>query len=481
MQGVTVAAGLSEIAARMDRLATSRYLWRLVVLLSLGGFFEMYDLLMTAYVSPGLYSSGTFREGREAVLGLSDQAAFAASTFAGLWVGTLALGALADRFGRRFIFTFSLLWYAAATLAMCAQHTAAEIFFWRFIAGIGIGVELVTIDTYLSELVPCRVRGKAFAICQGIQFCAVPLAALLSWLLILHKPLGMEGWRWVAAFPVLGAVIVWWIRRQLPESPRWLALQGRLEEARRLVSDIEERVSRDLGHALQPPVQVLAHAPPAACWRAIFRPPYRRYTLMLVVFNFFQTIGFYGFGNWVPKLISSQGIDITSSLKYAFIVAIVYPIGPFLFSLFADRFERKWQIVVAALCTATFGLLFAKQTDPGLIITLGVLITASQNLMSSAYHAYQAELFPTHLRARAIGFVYSFSRLSTALTSFMIAYFLHRFGTPGVFAFVAVSMLMVIVAIGGFGPATGGRSLEEIQSGECKLRKEPCSAVQPAR
>jgi hypothetical protein len=142
--------------------------------------------------------------------------------------------------------------------------------------------------------------------------------------------------------------------------------------------------------------------------------------------------------------------------------SVAYPIGPLLCLGLADRFERKWQIVAAAAGTATFGLLFVAQTAPLAIIGLGVLITLSNNLLSYAYHAYQAELFPTRIRARAVGFVYSWSRLSTVFTSLMIGFFLDRFGTPGVFGFIAASMAVVCVSIGAFGPLTRSLALEEI-------------------
>jgi putative MFS transporter len=143
-------------------------------------------------------------------------------------------------------------------------------------------------------------------------------------------------------------------------------------------------------------------------------------------------------------------------------VAISYPIAPLCFTFFADRFERKWQIVTAAIGIAVSGLLFAKQSSAVMLIACGVLITISNQLMSYSFHAYQAELFPTRVRARAVGFVYSFSRLSTVFTSFMIAFFLQRFGTAGVFAFIAASMVIVVLAIGIFGPRTRGLALEEI-------------------
>ena len=113
--------------------------------------------------------------------------------FSGLFVGTALVSFVADRFGRRTIFTYSLLWYTAASAVMAFQHHAFGLNLWRFVSGIGVGVELVTIDTYLSELVPANLRGRAFAINQAIQFCAVPMVALLAWLLVPRAPLS-DGW-----------------------------------------------------------------------------------------------------------------------------------------------------------------------------------------------------------------------------------------------------------------------------------------------
>jgi putative MFS transporter len=475
--------GAAAITARLDRLPPSRHVWRLVVLLSLGGCFEMYDLFLTAYVSPGLIRSGIFREGEKGLFGLSDQATFAAVTFAGLFVGTLVFAPVADHFGRRAVFTYSLLWYAAANVVMALQDTRAGIDLWRFLAGVGIGVELVTIDSYLTELVPKSLRGRAFAVNQSIQFTAVPLVALLSWLLIPLDPFGIAGWRWVVLFPVLGAVVVWWIRRAVPESPRWLAQHGRVGEAERITAALESRVAAELARPLPEPASPVAEAGGAG-FAEIWRPPYRGRTIMLAVFNFFQTIGFYGFGNWVPALLEAQGVSFTKSLEYSTIIAIAYPVAPLLCSLIADRLERKWQIVSAALGTSLFGLLFVRQSRPALLILFGVLITTSNNLLSYSYHAYQAELFPTRIRARAVGFVYSFSRLSTVFTSLLIALLLQRFGNEGVFGFIAFSMAVVMVSIGVFGPRTNGLALEEISGGQAtapprtdlERNRAPCGA-----
>jgi putative MFS transporter len=153
------------------------------------------------------------------------------------------------------------------------------------------------------------------------------------------------------------------------------------------------------------------------------------------------------------------------SLQYSAIIALAFPAGPFLFTLFADRFERKWQAVAAALGTAGFGLIFTLTRAPWAIIALGVAITLSNNLLSYSYHAYQAEVFPTSVRARAIGFVYSFSRLSTIFTSFLIAYLSANFGNPGVFTLIAISMVIAATAIG-FCPPTRGLLLEQISASD---------------
>jgi putative MFS transporter len=439
--------------------------WRLIVLVSLGGVFEFYDLMMTAYISPGLVRAGVFHLGRAGLFGQSDQAGFASATFFGLFLGTVLFARVADRFGRRTVFTASLIWYAVATLAMAASSSALAIDAWRLAAGVGIGVELVTIDAYVSELAPARLRGRAFAVNQAIQFTAVPAVALACWLLLPHSPLGLAGWRWVMLLGAAGAVVVWVIRAALPESPRWLERAGRLEEARAVMDRLEGLAGAGRStRAANVPVTIPAAHVEAGRLSEAFGPLYRRRTLMLVIFNIFQAIGFYGFGNWAPSLIAAQGHSVMSSLAYAGAIALAYPIGPLLCAPLADRFERKSLIIAAAVSTALLGLAFSGQSAPAAVIALGILLTTSNNLLSFAYHAYQSELYPTRIRARAVGFVYAWSRLSTVLSSFAIAGLLARFGPAGVFAFIAAAMAMVVASVGLLGPRTAGQDLDAISA-----------------
>jgi putative MFS transporter len=451
------------VAARLDRLPPSRYLRRLIVLLSLGGSFEFYELFFSAYIAPALYRSGIFAPTTTGFLDVHGFASFIASLFAGLLVGTFFFGRISDRFGRRTIFSFSLLWYSVCTLIMACQSTAAGLDVWRFFAGVGIGVELVTIDAYLSELAPAASRGRAFAFNQFISFLAVPFAALISWLLVPIRIGGIDGWRWVALVGASGAFFVWFIRRALPESPRWLEQQGQIDRAEALMNQIEDRVRAETQKDLPTPDLVVGeNIRGSGSWKEIWGAPYRQRTLMLIVFHILQSLGYYGFANWVPTLLLAKGINVTLTLRYTFFIAVASPLGPLVGWAFADKFERKWQCAWSALLIGVFGLLFARQVTASGIVLLGVLITLSSNWLSFASHAYQSELYPTRIRAQAVGFVYSWSRLSAIASSFVIAFALRKYGTLGVFVLIASGMAALFVVTGALGPRTNQRRLEEI-------------------
>jgi MFS transporter, putative metabolite:H+ symporter len=463
-----------DVGARLDRLPPTRYVWLLVGLVSFGAFFEIYDLALTAPLSLGLIAAGIFHRGAAGLLGFTDQATFAAATFAGLYVGTLAFSTVADRLGRRPIFTFALLWYAAATVVMGVQNSAFAIDLWRFVAGIGVGLELVAIDCYLAELVPKTVRGRAFAVSASLQFLSVPLGSVLAWLLIPGKHLGIDGWRWLAFVPAVGALLIWQVRRALPESPRWLEAHGRAVEADQVTSKIEQRVARDLGSELpqmHAPADAPVHAPTDAPMHApaeaisLWTPPYRRRTIVLIAFHLCQTIGYFGFANWLPTLLVSQGVEIGRSLAYGAVLALVPPVAPLVFSLFVDKLERKWMVAAGALLAAAAGLLLSRITQHSnfaLFTVIGAGVAIGNSLMSLSYHTYQSELFPTPIRARAVGFVYSFSRLSAIFSGYIIAATLDRAGSVGVFILISAAMVVVALTVGLFGPRTRGLALEQI-------------------
>ena len=273
------------------------------------------------------------------------------------------------------------------------------------------------------------------------------------------SPYGIEGWRWVVLIGAAASMIIWILRLYVPESPLWLARRGRYEEAVKILRTLEAKTG---AAAARPETR---NAPPAraatgAGYADLFRPPYLSLVVLFMVFNFCQAFGFYGFANWVPTLLVEKGITVTKSLQYSFIVAFAYPIAPLLAASFADRFERKWIICDASVAIIVFGMVFSQLTLPALLILCGVLLTAANMTMSYAYHAYQTEVFPTPIRARAAGLVYSMSRVSATFSGFIVAYMLREGGVGGVFGLITTAMVVVIVAIATFGPEVRGKPLD---------------------
>ena len=455
------APSAGEISARIDRLPPTRAVWVAILLLSAGMFFELYDLLFSAYIAPTLVKSGLLAPTTSGFFGLSGVAGFIAALFTGLFIGTFACGFLSDRYGRRTVFVGSLLWYTVANVIVAFQTDAFGLNVWRLISGIGLGVEMVTIGAYLSKMAPKNLRGKAFACSQAIGFCCVPISSFLAYELVPLAPFGVAGWRWVVLIGATAAALVGVLRFGLPESPRWLARQGRVEEADRILTAIEANVAAEYGKPL-PPAGPIEPISPASRFVDLWTPGVRGRVILMCVFNIFQTVGFYGFQNWVPTLLVAQGIEITKSLAFTTVIALAAPVGPLIGFFLGDRIERKIVIVSAAGAILVFGLIFGATKAAAAIIAMGVGLTLANNIMSYSYHAYQQELFPTGIRARASGFVYSWSRLSVIFSSFVIAFLLQTFGVPGVFVFIAGAMVVVMATIGFFGPRTSNVALERI-------------------
>lgn len=461
---MTIASRSERVAARIDRLPPSGPIWSWVARLSFGAFFEIYETALTSLLAPVLMHAGIFRKGDAGLFGLPDLATFAFCTFIGLFIGALMFSAVSDRYGRRPVFTFALIWYAVATLAMATQSTATGVCLWRLVAAIGIGAEVVAIDAYLAELMPKGMRGRGFAISKSIQYTAIPLCGILAAVLARRTVAGVEGWRIMLLVPAVGAVLIWWVRRGLPESPRWLAGHGRLAEAEGVLDRIEAAIFRQTGKPF--PAVEEAHAPsPAIDYRYadLFRTPLLRRTIMMLVASSAGSIAFFGFSNWLPSLLEARGVELTKSLLYSSLVAFSYPIAPFVFSFFADRFERKWQNVAGAAMVAACGLIFAGQTAFAGWIFFGVLITIGNNLASYSMHTYRAELFPTGVRARAVGLVYSADRLAAAFSSYLIGFILVSVGVTGVLAFVTAAALINMLGVAIFGPKTLAVSADSIE------------------
>jgi putative MFS transporter len=452
------------IGARLDGLGSTRRVWLLVAIISLGGFFEYYEMFATSYVLPGLIHSGMLSATTKDLFDVRGAAFFIASQFFGMFVGTLLLSRIADYAGRRRTFFGAMVFYAFASIGVSLQASAGGLHLWRFITGLGLGVQMITINTLISELVPKYLRGRAFAVNTFLQVLGVPAVATAAWLLVPTRPFGIDGWRWLIASGAVGVIPFLFVRRLIPESPRWLALHGRITEAEAVVDSLEPgfermRTAPSLPVALDAPAPTLAARPRLA---ELFGRKYVVRSAMLIVFHICHTVGIYGFQQWAATFLLGRGISLTHSLGYTMVIAYATPFGSLLAISFADRVERKWQIAASAITLGVAGMVFAQASKPILILLSGIVVTMSASILVGAFNVYQAEIFPTRMRAMAVGFVYSWGRLGGVLNGFLIAVTLGRFGVNGVFTLIAGCMAMIVLVIGALGPRTRNRSLEEI-------------------
>jgi MFS transporter, putative metabolite:H+ symporter len=377
------------------------------------------------------------------------------------------LSVVADRMGRRQVFILNLLVYSLFSLAAAFSPNVETFLVLRFLAGIGLGAELVLVDTYLAEFIPARVRGRMTAWAYTIGFVGVPLAALLGGKLVVHQHLlGIDGWRWLLVFGGLGAVFVLAVRTMLPESPRWLESRGRHAEARAVVESVVAKVdpgarvpeassaaTSDSGDEARTVADVL---------RIAFRD-YRKRTVMLVIFQVLQTVAYYGFGTLAPLVLVSKGFEVTQSLGYAALTFAGYPLGSLVSVPLVERFERKFLIIGSALGIAVCGIVFAAATSVPVIVVAGFLLTAVSNVFSNAFHIYQAEIFPTAIRSTASGVCYSLSRATSTVLPFVAVPALAALGPVAVFSGSAVLIVLLCLDVGLLGPRSTGLELEQVQ------------------
>jgi len=191
-------------------------------------------------------------------------------------------------------------------------------------------------------------------------------------------------------------------------------------------------------------------------------PPFRKRTAMMAVFHLLQSFGYYGFGTLVPLVLVAKGFPVVQSLGFVALTFLGYPVGSLLSLPLVERLERKVLLVASGLGMAVFGLLFGLSDAPAAIVIFGFLYTVISNVFSNSFHVYQAEIFPTRLRATASGSTYALSRLSNALLPFILLPVLAAFGPVAMFAVVSAAMVVVALDIGLLGPRTTGRNLEAV-------------------
>jgi putative MFS transporter len=452
-----------QVAARLDRLPVGPFHYRFLALVSLGAWFDYYDNFVAAIPVVKLRTAQVIPP-TETGEWLSVEGLFMASLPLGMFLGTITFGLTSDYLGRRFGFVLMLLLYSLASLVGGAGYyplqnwagteaALALLLITRVLAGAGIGAENIIIDTYVSEIVPRQVRGRCVAVVQVVAFTAFPAAFLLA------EVVADVDWWLLLVIGSLGALFTWYFRRRLPESPRWLAAAGRPEEAAAVLRAIEAAAGTDSERPFTPPASGRASIPRTP-FLELWLPRYRGRTIVLVVFQFLQTIGYYGFMHWVARLVQVKGFSTDEVFGLLAMPALLAPKGPLVGVWTSEHWQRKWLIVFLAAATAILLAAFGLVLQPILLALLAAALIVCLNWFSTVFHAYQAELFPTTARATGVGFTYAWSRASMVALNLVMPSLIVT-SLPGAFGLMGGAMVGVAGFIGCFGPLTNARPLEE--------------------
>ena len=441
-------ASAVNAGARLDRLPISSFQYRIFWLVGAGMFFDGYDL----YVAAGVLASTT----QTKFSTLPQNLQFLSLTFVGMTIGSFVTGFVGDKYGRRFTYQVNLLVFGLASIAAAFAQDMTQLIICRFIQGLGLGAEIVVGYSTLTEFVPPATRGRWLAFMAFLTVCGFPVTAILGYLII-----PTWGWRPMFIIAGLGSLVVWYLRKNLPESPRWLEAQGRTVEAEALMQTIEKEVASAAGPL--PPPKTAAPIPQLTA-AAMFRPPILQRLLVgswcLITIN---TLIF-GFVIFLPQFFLRQGLTIANSLGYTVVLAAASLVGCALGAYLSDAIGRRRSIITGSVLTIVFGWIYARfnaSSDPVTVLSVGaVLIVAIYIQTALLFGVYTPELFPTEIRLRANGICNTLGRAATVVSPFVVGYLMVNYALPGVIWLMIGLVLVQIVAVYFWGVEPAKRSLE---------------------
>jgi putative MFS transporter len=443
------------VLARLDRIPVWALPYRYLAIIGVGYFFTFFDIADIGYGMPAIAKQFHLSGATTTFVALS-------VGLIGYAVGSIVIGTLADRLGRYRILLFTIGLTAAGSFLDATATGVVTLTVWRFVTGMGVGADLNLVSTYLGEVAPANQRGRV----SNLTFLVGILGqAVTPFVALALVPNLTYGWRLL--FVVGGAIATVGLvmRVELPESPRWLALHGRGDDAEAIVARMEDRV-RQRGVELPDPGPVPAGGTeglerlPA---RALLRPPFGRRLAVLIPMWFLWYIGNYGFLGDSATLLAARGYDISSSILYLGVGGLGYPAGALAMAAVADRFERKLLMFASSLVWLAGLLLVGSLADEAVLVAGAFLAALGLGMWLQVAYTYTAENFPT--RARSTGFAVSdgVGHAGGAVGGLALphvvasASFFTGFAGMG-----ATGALAGVVAL--FGPRSTGQRLEELSA-----------------
>ncbi|GAB3626884.1 MFS transporter [Pandoraea terrae] len=451
-------------AGRLDRLPISRFHWKILGLIAGGAFLDAFDI----YLANGAVAAMV----KEGFTDLRHGAMFVSSTFVGMMIGAFAAGYVGDKLGRRYSYQLNLAIFGLASIAACFAPTIEWLIALRFIMGVGLGAELVVAAGTLAEFVPPATRGRWVSLLAIIINSGLFVALAAGYWIIPHL-----GWRYMFAVAGVGAIVVWFLRHRMPESPRWLESIGKLDEAEATLAAIEREVEDQVGKL--PPVQRTVDLNVGkTSFQALFAPGMRGRTCVAALTSVAVNIGLYGFIAWLPTFFVAEGLSIVKSLGFVLLMSIGSPVGGLVGYFIADRIGRAKGIVLAAVVSIVLGWIYVSLRDTTAIIFVGFcLVTAIYTITTLGLFGYIPELFPTEVRLRGTGVAGTVGRAASIATPYLALVLYERFGVSGVIAMVSVVFAALCVAIAVLRVETSRHALEDIAPGSTDITPAPVGSA----
>lgn len=439
------------VGPRMDRLPMTKAHYRSFFLIAGGTFFDGFDVYLAGGVLAAMAATGFST--------VSSNAAFISFTFIGLYFGTLLAGYCGDRFGRRFALKYSLLIYSIATISCALAPDFGNLVILRTIAGFGLGGVIITGYTFWVELSPKSTRGFWFSALSFLINLSQPLAALLA--LVAIPAYGWRSMFWIAGIP---PIFIWLLQLKLmPESPRWLEKQNRLEEADQVVQKFEAGASNLQPIAAEDVMEQPAQAVGGEKKVSLWAPGIRRMTLLSIIVSLLYLTAWFTFTAWVPTFFIKEGFGQIKTFGVTFFIMLGAIPGNILAAWVSDKFGRKKTVIVDSIILAFVSLLYGYSSNVYTIVAFGFTFIMGGNILLAVLMGYIPELFPTSVRMMGASLANSFGRAGTIASPFMIAYLFNAGGKEAVFMSSFVMYLIIAASVALLGRETTNKSLESIE------------------
>lgn len=443
----------AEILARMERLPVSAWHVKARIIVGIGTFFDAVDLLAIAYVLPVLVGLWKMSPAQVALV--------LSAAFWGQLIGALVAGWAAEKWGRLLVTTIAIGTYSITSLACAFAWDPMSLVVLRFIQGVGLGAEVPIANTYVNEIARAEVRGRFYLLFQMVFGIGIVTASVLGYFLV--PTIGWQSMFYLGAIP---ALLVFVMRFMLPESPRWLVQKGRLADADRIVTGIEQSITR-AGKTLPPPrpaATVARAAPQRTRWFEMFEGIYLKRTLSDWAFWFCCFSTSYGLSTWLPTLYRTVfHLSVVDSLKYGMITSSGGIIAALCCAFFIDYVGRRaWFTGAFILGGLILLALWPVGTDTAEKVL--IFVTAGSFFISSlalAINLYTSEIYPTRIRAFAGAVGGAWQRVAAILGTNVVAWLL-PFGTGSLFLYFGGLAIVGGILSFFFAVETKGKSLEEL-------------------